>query len=94
MAPIVTMDRRGRILLPSAMRKKMDLQPGAKFLITGTAGQALILVPLDVDTLVKRIREGMKGVDIDAEVARAKKEIRALAAEKYPDIARRLQRRQ
>lgn len=94
MASIVTMDRAGRIMLPATARKEMRLRPGSKFLITEMEGGRLVLIPLDVEELARRIREEMKGVDIDAEVAKVRSDIQRMAEKDYPEIAKRTRKRE
>ena len=92
MASVVSMDRAGRILLPATTRKLMRIRPGSKFLITELEDGRLVLVPLDVEQLAKRIREEMKGFDVDAEVAKVKKEIREMAQRQHPELAKRMKK--
>jgi AbrB family looped-hinge helix DNA binding protein len=93
MASVVSMDRAGRILLPATARKQMGFRPGSKFLIAELEDGRLVLIPLDVEELAKRIRQEMKGVDIDAEVAKVKRDLRKLAEKEYPELAKRLKKR-
>lgn len=94
MASIVTMDRAGRILLPATARKEMRLRAGSKLLIAEMEDGRLVLIPLDVQELATRIAEEMKGVDIDAEVAKVKREIRQMAERDYPELAKRMRKRE
>ena len=93
MASIVTMDRAGRILLPATARKEMRLRPGSKILLTEMEDGRLVLVPLDVEEIARRIEREMKGANIDAELAKVREDIEELAMRRYPELARSVKRR-
>ena len=93
MASIVTMDRAGRILLPATARKELRLRPGSKILLTEMEDGRLVLIPLDVDEIAKRIQKEMKGADIGEELAKVRRDIQELARERYPELARQMKKR-
>ncbi len=87
------MDSAGRIVLPAPARRRRHLQPGSKFLISELPDGRFVLLPLDVEQLAKQIRKEMEGFDVDAAVERVKKEMQALAEERYPELAARMKKR-
>jgi AbrB family looped-hinge helix DNA binding protein len=89
---IVSVDSAGRILLPASTRKELRLRPGSKLLVTNLDDGGVALFPLDVEKMVRQIREDLKGIDIDAELAKVRAEINELAKRRYPEIAKHMAR--
>ena len=61
---IVTVDKLGRILLPKSLRQAMGLHAGARLLAIDVDGR-LVLQAVDAETLLRQIREDLKGADVD-----------------------------
>lgn len=93
MTSIVSMDSAGRIAVPNQVRKRKRLTAGSKFLITELPDGRIILSPLDIEQLAKRLQKEMKDIDIDGEVERVQQELEKIAERWYPETAARLKKR-
>ncbi|MEE8359284.1 MAG: AbrB/MazE/SpoVT family DNA-binding domain-containing protein [Candidatus Hydrothermarchaeales archaeon] len=85
MTDVVTIDKTGRLVIPKAMRDELDIFEGTKFLITPGKGGRLMLQKFDLNEIASKLEEEMKNVDIDAIVARVKKDINKKVRSRYPE---------
>ncbi len=85
MTDVVTIDKTGRLVIPKAMRDELDISEGTKFLITPHKGGRLMLQKFDLNAIASKLEEEMKNVDIDALVARVKKDINKKVRSRYPE---------
>jgi AbrB family transcriptional regulator (stage V sporulation protein T) len=69
---IVAVDKKGRIVIPSRVRRELDLKGGDKLLILSIKDDTLVLKKIDVEKLLR---------DIAREIARAKLDLEELARE-------------
>ncbi len=88
MTEVVAMDKAGRIVLPKAARKRLGLKAGSRFVVAELEEGRLLLLPLDVEALAKRLMAEFEGFDIDAATERVRDEVEALGAKRYPGAAR------
>ena len=62
---VTTIDRAGRVVIPKQIRDRMGLEEDTALLVAD-AGETVVLKKLDVKELAKRLRQELKGIDIDA----------------------------
>ena len=86
MAELVSVDRAGRVVLPKAIRDALGIDEGTKLLVAvGEHGQ-LVLQKVDVEAIAGRLEKELAGKDVDAIVRKVRKEMRAFARRRYPDL--------
>ena len=86
MAELVSVDRAGRVVLPKAIRDALGIGEGTKLLVAvGEHGQ-LVLQKVDVEAIAGRLEKELAGKDVDAIVRKVRKEMKALARRRYPDL--------
>lgn len=86
MAEIVKIDRSGRIVIPKGIRRELGVERRGEFLLSIQGKDRLLLQKLDVETLIKGLKEELAGKDIDAIVRTVRKEINAKIKALYPDL--------
>ncbi len=86
MAEIVKIDRSGRIVIPKGIRRELGVEKRGEFLLSIQGKDLLLLQKLDVESLVKGLKEELAGKDIDAMVRKVRKEINAKIKVLYPDL--------
>ncbi len=81
------MDDRGRIVIPSRLRKKLRLEKGDTFIIVDVKNDLLVLKRLDVERLVREIAEEVarSGLDLEELGRKVEEEANKLAKEKVHD---------
>ena len=80
------MDRAGRVVLPKAIRDALGIDEETQLLIAvGEHGQ-LVLQKVDVEAIAGRLEKELAGKDVDAIVRKVRKEMKALARRRYPDL--------
>ena len=60
-------DDRGRIIIPSKLRKKLGLKEGDSFIIVELKDNLLVLKRIDVEKLVRNIAEEVAKAGLDLE---------------------------
>lgn len=86
MAEIVKIDRSGRVVIPRGVRRELGIKKDDQLLLSSHGKDQLLLQKLDVDSLVKGLKEELAGKDIDAIVRTVRKETNAKIKRLYPDI--------
>jgi len=86
MAEIVKIDRSGRIVIPKGVRRELGIKKDDQLLLSSHGKDQLLLQKLDVDSLVKGLKEELAGKDIDTIVKTVRKETNAKIKKLYPDI--------
>ena len=86
MAEIVKIDRSGRVVIPKSVRRELGINKTDQLLLSIQGKDQLLLQKLDVESLVKGLKEEMAGKDIDAIVKTVRKEIDAKIKALYPDL--------
>ncbi len=86
MAEIVKIDRSGRIVIPKGIRRELGVEKRGEFLLSVQGKDRLLLQKLDVESLIKGLKEELAGKDIDAIVRKVRKEINAKIKVLYPDL--------
>ena len=81
------MDDRGRIVIPSRLRKKLGLEKGDTFIIVDVKNDLLVLKRLDVERLAREIAEEVAKSSLDLEELgkKVEEEANELAKEKVHD---------
>ncbi len=81
---IVVIDERGRIVIPSKLRRKLRLKRGDTFLIVELKNDLIVLKKIDIAKLVRDIAEEVAkaGIDLDEIGEKIEKEANKLAEEK------------
>lgn len=69
MEAVTKIDKAGRIVIPKEIRKNMDLKEDSSLLISETDKGVVVLKKLDLEEMAKRLRQELKGVNVD-EIAR------------------------
>jgi len=82
---IVTIDNTGRLVIPEFIRKKLHLTRNVPLLITEIDDKILIK-KLDRDEIEKRLREELKGVDIDKITSEVRTEVNEVAKKRYAAV--------
>jgi|SRR6266568_4338551 len=86
MAELISVDRAGRVVLPKAIRDALGIDERTKLLVAvGEHGQ-LVLQKVDVEAIAGRLEKELAGKDVDAIVRKVRKEMKALARRRYPDL--------
>lgn len=83
---IVTIDNTGRLVIPELIRKKLHLTKKIPLLITELDDDKILIKKLDRDEIEKRLREELKGFDIDKIASEVRTEVDEAAKKKYAAI--------
>ena len=82
--PFTKVDEKGRVVLPSELRTRMDISPGDEFIVDELGPDALVLKKVDLLAMIDEIIEKAKGVDLDRLEEEIEEEANRLARKKYP----------
>ncbi len=83
---IVTIDNSGRLVIPEFIRKKLHLTKDVPLLITELDDDKILIKKLDRDEIEKKLREELKGSDIDRIAREVRAEVNEAAKKKYAAI--------
>lgn len=83
---IVTIDNTGRLVIPEFIRKKLHLTKNVPLLITELDNDKILIKKLERDEIEKRLREELKGMDIDKIASEVRSEVREAAKKKYAAV--------
>ena len=83
---IVTIDNSGRLVIPEFIRKKLHLTKNVPLLITELDDDKILIRKLDRDEIEKRLREELRGSDIDKVAREVRIEVNKTAKKKYAAI--------
>ena len=86
MAEIVKIDKSGRIVIPKNIRSELSIKKEDQFLLSVQGEDRLLLQKLDIEPLVKGLKEELAGKDIDMIVKTVRKEINEKIKALYPDL--------
>jgi AbrB family looped-hinge helix DNA binding protein len=84
--PFTKVDEKGRVVLPSELRTKLDISPGDEFIVDELGPDALVLKKVDLRAMIEDIIEKAKNVDLDRLEAEIEEEAERLARKKYKDL--------
>ncbi|MCE4614419.1 MAG: AbrB/MazE/SpoVT family DNA-binding domain-containing protein [Desulfurococcales archaeon] len=84
---VVVVDDRGRIIIPSRLRNKLQLKKGDTFIILELRDNILVLKRIDVEKLAREIAEEVAkhGIDLDKLGQEVEEEANKLGKEKIHD---------
>lgn len=71
---VTKMDRAGRVVIPKEIRERMGLKEDTTLLVADATDEIVVLKKLDVRELAKRLRQELKGVDVEAIARRVEEE--------------------
>jgi AbrB family looped-hinge helix DNA binding protein len=83
---IISIDNSGRLVIPEFIRKKLHLTKNVPLLITELDDDKILIKKLDRDEIEKRLREELKGLNIDKIADEVKNEVNEAAKRKYSAI--------
>jgi len=81
--PLTKVDNKGRVVLPSELRSKLNINPGDEFIVDELGSGALILKKVDLRAIIEDLIEKAKNIDLDQLEAEIEEEADRLAREKY-----------
>ncbi len=85
MAEVISIDDSGRLVIPKSVRDSLGIIGGDKFILTEGEHGRLLLQKFDIEELAARLKDEIKGKDIDAIVKRIRKEMNEKIKKRYPD---------
>jgi AbrB family looped-hinge helix DNA binding protein len=65
MEAVTKIDRAGRVVIPKEIRERMELKEGSSLLISESNRGVLILKKLDIEEMARRLRQELKGVNVE-----------------------------
>ncbi len=86
MAELVSVDRAGRVVLPKKIRDALGIDERTKLLVAVGEHGRLVLQKVDVEAIAGRLEKELAGKDVDAIVRKVRREMKALARRRYPDL--------
>lgn len=81
--PFTKVDEKGRVVLPSELRRKLGISPGDEFAVEKLGDDAIVLKKVDFRALIDEIIEKAKNADLDRLEAEIEEEANKLARQKY-----------
>lgn len=84
---VVVIDDRGRIVVPSRLRKELKLRRGDAFMVVGLRDDLIVLKKIDVEKMLRDIAEEVTkaGLEISAIEREIEEEANELAKQKIHD---------
>ena len=88
---ITVIDKRGRIVIPSRVRRKLKIKEGDHFLVVNVRDDMIVLKKIDIRELVKSIVEEITKscIDLDAILNEVEREANIIAKKKIEEISSR-----
>lgn len=83
---IVNIDKSGRLVIPEFIRKKLHITKNIPLLITEIDDDKILIKKLDRDEIEKRLKEELKGLDLDKIAYDVRNEINEVAKKRYASI--------
>ncbi|MBU4076181.1 MAG: hypothetical protein KKI06_05685 [Euryarchaeota archaeon] len=83
---IITIDNTGRLVIPELIRKKLHLTKNVPLLITELDDDKILIKKLDRNAIEKRLREELKGLDLDKITSEVRTEVNEAAKKRYAAI--------
>ena len=71
---VTTIDKAGRVVIPKEIRDRLGLKEDSALLVTDAEGGVVILKKLDIEELARRLRQELKGKDMEAIAGRVEEE--------------------
>lgn len=83
---IVNIDKSGRLVIPEFIRKKLHITKNIPLLITEIDDDKILIKKLDRDEIEKRLKEELKGLDLDKISHDVRNEINEVAKKRYASV--------
>ncbi len=83
---IVNIDKAGRIVIPSALRKKLNLDESSKLLIADVKDDLLIIKKINIHELAEQLEKDFKNIDIDSVVGKVRSDVKEKIRKKHPSV--------
>ncbi len=83
---IVNIDKAGRIVIPSALRKKLNLDESSKLLIADVKDDLLIIKKINIQELAEQLEKDFKNIDIDSVVGMVRSDVKEKIRKKHPSV--------
>jgi AbrB family looped-hinge helix DNA binding protein len=83
---IVSIDKAGRIVIPSTLRKKLKLNESSKLLIADVKNDLLIIKKINIEELAEQLEKDFKKINIDAIVGKVRSGIKEKIRKKHPSV--------
>lgn len=83
---IVNIDKSGRLVIPEFIRKKLHITKNIPLLITEIDDDKILIKKLDKDEIEKRLKEELKGLDLDKIAHDVRNEINEVAKKRYASV--------
>jgi AbrB family looped-hinge helix DNA binding protein len=83
---IINIDKAGRIVIPSTLRKKLKLNESSKLLIADVKKDLLIIKKINIEELEKQLEKDFKNIDIEAVVGKVRNDIQEKIRKKHPSV--------
>ncbi|MCP8308471.1 MAG: AbrB/MazE/SpoVT family DNA-binding domain-containing protein [archaeon] len=80
---VTKIDRAGRVVIPKEIREKMGLKEDTTLLVADATDEIVILKKLDIRELAKRLRQELKGIDVETIGKRVEEESNEQARKEY-----------
>jgi len=86
MAEIVEVDKSGRIVLPKRLRDELGIRERTRLILMKRNGK-IIVMPLDVDEIARRLETELEGIEVEEIAASIRREINAKIAKEHPELS-------
>ncbi|MBW1737415.1 MAG: AbrB/MazE/SpoVT family DNA-binding domain-containing protein [Deltaproteobacteria bacterium] len=86
MAEIVEVDKSGRIVIPKRLRDELGIRERTRLILMKRNGK-IIVTPLDVDEIARRLEKELEGIEVEDIAASIRREINAKIAKEHPELS-------
>ena len=83
---IINVDNSGRLVIPEFIRKKLHITKDVPLLITELDDDKILIKKLDRDEIEKRLRQELKGINIDKIAHDVRNEVNEAAKKRYAAV--------
>lgn len=83
---VISIDKSGRLVLPQEIREKIGITPDSKLLVVDIGKDKILLKKLDRDLIAKRLKEELRGIDVDKISREVKAEINEEIKKEHPSV--------
>ena len=83
---VTKIDKAGRVVIPKEIRKRIGLKEDTTLLVVDATDEIVILKKLDVKELAKRLKQELRGIDVEAMGRRVEKESNEQARKEYQTL--------
>lgn len=83
---VVTVDKAGRLVLPSSIRKRVGIKDKSKLLVIDIEKDTILLKKLDRDEISRRLKQELGGVDVEKVAREVRAELNEEVKKEHPEI--------